>query len=62
MDSVVACFVVLGLAVGGFVVPAVVVTIDVVTSVVDDSHLTLAGQSQYLNCELNSNPLGQLLM
>ena len=62
MDSVVACFVVLGLAVGGFIVPAVVVTVDIGALVVDDSHLTLAGQSQYLNCELNSNPLGQLLM
>ena len=53
-------FVVLDPEVGGSVVPAVVVTVVVGALVTDDSHWTLAGQSQYLNCELKCNPLGQL--
>ena len=53
--------------VAGFVVivvlavPAVVETVVFGALVVDDSHSTLVAQSQYLNFELKSNPLGQFL-
>ena len=75
MDSVVGGFVVTVVGVFVVVCTFVVVVIFVVTGVcvgdvlvvvgalvMDVSHLTFAAQSQYLNCELKSNPLGQVLM
>ena len=58
----VAGFVVVTIVVLDFVVGSFVVIVGALVVVGFDSHLTLAAQSQYLNCELKSNPLGHDLM